>query len=326
MRNVMLTAAVLAAWALPFYGQSSATQPAMPPNYIIRAPGLGEGTYEDFLKATDLTLEQQRKFVKIESQRAQENKDKEKALADAQAAMMKAYGAGDRDAICKAMGPFGTANFAVYETKTKAQDEMFALLTPEQKAKWQEYMVLRDVKYSFYGLNPKFDGKQLDQIIAAYEKLAKDTSAQPMQLRARLIAQAETFLTPEQKTARVKARYAQMDKICHFTDDQWKKLLAIDEGKAKAWSDLQDQVLPKSLQLVKAMTDAQASGDHAAVAALQEQSAELYKPYNTFEKQYQDKVQAILTDKQKTAWGDHLKAAPKPLTISLPAGGSWPGR
>jgi Spy/CpxP family protein refolding chaperone len=300
------------------------TQPTMPANYIIRGAGMGDGTYEEFVKATDLTLEQQRKFVKIEQQRAQQAKDKEKALQTARDAMMKAYGTGDHDTICKAMGEFGTTNFAVYETQTKAQDEMFALLTPQQKAKWQEFMVLRNVKFSFYGT--QFDDKQWDKIIAAYEKLAKDSSAQPMQLRARLVALAATVLTPEQKMARVKARYAGMDKVCHFTDEQLQKLLKIDDGRAKAWSDLQDQVLPKSLQLAKAMTDAQASGDHAAVAALQEQSADLYKPYGEYEKQFQDKVQGVLTDQQKKAWADQLKAAPKPLTISLPAGagGSWP--
>jgi Spy/CpxP family protein refolding chaperone len=323
MRNVLLTAAVLAAWALPSFGQSSTTQPAMPANYIIRGSGLGDGTYDEFVKATDLTLEQQRKFVKIEQQRAQQAKDKEKALQTAKDAMMKAYGTGDHDTICKAMGEFGTTNFAVYETQTKAQDEMFALLTPQQKAKWQEFMVLRNMRFSFYGT--KFDDKQWDKIIAAYEKLAKDSSAQPMQLRARLAAFAETVLTPEQKMARVKTRYAAMDKVCHFTDEQLQKLLKIEDGRAKAWSDLQDQVLTKSLQLDKAAAEAQASGDAASVAAIQEQYKELYKSYGDSEQQFNDKVQAVLTDAQKKAWADQLKAAPKPLTISLPAGGNWTG-
>jgi Spy/CpxP family protein refolding chaperone len=323
MRNFMLTAAVLAAAWSPSFGQSAATQPAMPPYYVIRMPGVGEGMYEEFVKATDLTLEQQRKFVKIETQRAQENKDKDKTLEDTRAAMIKAYGTGDHDTICKAMGEFGKANSAVYESQNKAQAEMLALITPEQKAKWQEFMVLRNVRYSFYGT--KFDDKQWDKIIAAYEKLAKDSTATTMQLQARLIAQMETFLTPEQKMTRVKARYAMMNKIVHFTDEQLQKLLKIDDGRAKAWSDLQDQVLSKSLQLAKSMADAQASGDQATMAALQEQSAEIYKPYSEFEKQFQDKVQAVLTDNQKKAWADQLKAAPKPFTVSLPAGGNWPG-
>ena len=42
--------------------------------------------------------------------------------------------------IAKAMDGFGKANFAVYESKNKAQAEMFDLLTPEQKDKLQEKM------------------------------------------------------------------------------------------------------------------------------------------------------------------------------------------
>ena len=47
----------------------STTQPAMPPYYVIHMQSLGDGMYDELVKAADLTLEQQRKFVKIENQR-----------------------------------------------------------------------------------------------------------------------------------------------------------------------------------------------------------------------------------------------------------------
>ena len=113
---------------------------------------------------------------------------------------MKAYGTGDHETICKAMGPFGQANVDVYQSKAKAQVEMLALLNPEQKAKWQEYLVIRNAKGSFYGT--KFDDKQLDKIIEVYEKIAKDTTLDPQQLRARLVVKVESdILTPEQRLA-----------------------------------------------------------------------------------------------------------------------------
>ena len=113
-----------------------------------------------------------------------------------------------------------------------------------------------------------------------------------------------------------------MDKSCHFTDEQWQKILKIEDGRSKAWSDTQDSVMAKTASLDKAIADANASGDHAAADALQKQFMDAYKPYNDFEKQFQDKVQALLTDKQKSDWAAQQKAwADNAKTGQAPGGG-----
>ena len=54
---------------------------------------------------------------------------------------------------------------------------------------------------------------------------------------------------------------------------------------------------------------------------LQTQWAEVYKPINDAEKQCQDSVQALMNDKQKAAWQEHLKTRQNSLRPGQPAPG-----
>jgi Spy/CpxP family protein refolding chaperone len=138
----------------------------------------------------------------------------------------------------------------------------------------------------------------------AYEKLAKDSSAKPWKILNKLRTRIEEILTPAQKARMLlTTRYGAMNKVCNFTEEQIKMLVQIEEDRNKE----QDNFGTKSAEIQKALQDANQSGDSDAIANLQKQSAELSNTYRELNKNYDDKAQNVLTDKQKAAWQDEMK-------------------
>ena len=297
--------------------QSPATQPAMPSGFVI-APGGGWGTYEEMFKVCELSKDQLEKVAKIEARRAAASKDKEKPFMEAQKDLFAANAGKDANIMAKAQAKYMELNNAVNEQRTKAQDETLAVLTREQKAKWQEYTALKYIK-TWYG-NIKFSEQQWDKIMELYEKLSKDpTVAEQNNLVSALYRKVLGILTPEQKAKRLMAtQYAWMDRACHFTKEQIDKIVKIEDQRGKETVDVAEKVAPSMAQVQKESAAAYASGDPDGIAAAQARWAELNKPYADLNKKYEDKVQSLLTEKQKTAWAEEQKKWP-----GMGQGGVW---
>jgi Spy/CpxP family protein refolding chaperone len=330
MRNVLLTAAVLAAatWALPSYGQSSSTQPvlgqspttkpALPSGYVIVAGWYG--TYEDLFKVCEPTAEQQKRILDIEARKAKVVADNQAAVKTAADAMSKVRLDQGSDAVNKAVAQYQAANKPVNEAQTKAQAELAAVLTKEQKAKWQEYLVLKSVKQWQQGVT--FTDEQWDKIVEIYEKLAKEPALPYWPILQRLNAKINDILTPQQKAKKLlTTKYAVMNQSVHLTDEQVKKLVKIEDERARETSHLQETNAPRLAELNKAWWDTNNSGDQEAIAAMQAEYAANNQLYTDLYKKYDDQVQAILTDQQKTAWQEVQKKNPYWQWNVQPGGG-----
>lgn len=297
------------AWTLPAAdAPSPATKPALAlPTGFFSMPGGGWGTYEDLFKVCELDKSQLSKIVEIEAQRKAAVKDKDKALAAAQQAFISAWGSKDKDAIAKTQTTYTELWKVVNDAAAKTQAQTLAVLTPQQKAKWMEYVALKAVKTMYYA-DVKFTDKQWDTIMELYEKMSKDSSVPPEQLIYKFNMKINDVLTPQQKAKRIMAtRYAMMDKAAHFTPEQIDKLVKIEDERNKATDDVQDKINARLAPSQKAYADAMASGNPDAIAAAQAQWADLYKPLTDLNAQLEEKVQAIMTDKQKTAWKEETK-------------------
>jgi Spy/CpxP family protein refolding chaperone len=277
--------AAMTGWMLPaVMGQSPTSKPAALMG-DVNITGVGSGTYEELIKVCEFTPEQQKKILDIAALRAKVAKDVEEAVKAAK----------DRSSRNKASRP-------LYEVIAKSQGELDKTLTVEQKAKWQQYVILRTVKQTYS--SAKLSDEQWNKIMDAYEKLAKDSSAKPCKIMNKLRAMIDAMLTPAQKAKMLlTTRYGQMSKVCKFTDEQIKRLVQIEDDRNKA----QDNFGAKSAEIQKALQDANQSGDSDAIAKLRKQSAEISNTYRELNKKYDDEAQNVLTDQQKAAWQDEMK-------------------
>jgi Spy/CpxP family protein refolding chaperone len=298
MTKMLTVIAVAAAWIVPqAMGQSPTSKPAAP----VYIPGAGAGTYQDLFKVCELTAEQQKKILDLEAAKAKVIDENKAATKAAQDAMTKAQADKDHAALTKAIAQYQAAYKPAWEAQTKAQAELAAVLTPEQKAKWQEYTILNYVKQWQRGV----------KIIEAYEKLAKDPKIQTWEITMNLNAKIEEILTPEQKAKKLLAtKYALMDKSVHFTDDQVKKMVKIEDEHAKELAELQANNAARQNELQQAAQEAYKSGDKDALAAVQTGYMDLNKTYTDLNNIFNDQVQATLTGTQKAAWQEVQKNNP----------------
>ncbi len=250
----------------------------------------GYGTSEDLIKVCDLTADQKRQLLDIEAAKTKVRNDNDprEATKVYRDDLNKGLASGDNDARAKAIAKYAAARKTITEAyakaqakideaNTKARHQIDILLTPEQKAKWKEYTILKDVKQLQQDYQIAFSDQQWDKIMEAYEKLAKDPEIKFSELVMKLAAKIEGILTPEQKAKRLLAnpRYAMMNKTVHFTDEQVNKLVKIEDERDKEIAE------------VRAKDDG--------------------TTYNGSAKNYDDQVQAILTGQQKTAWQEVVK-------------------
>jgi hypothetical protein len=308
MKTAMLiAAAIVAAAVLPAaYGQSATTKLALPTGVVGMPDGGGWGTYEELFKVCEPDKDQLKKFADIEARRKADTQDKQKALQKAQQAFTKEWWA-PKDAAAAKAATEAQAQYtdlfnALNQINGKALADTLAVLTVEQKAKWQEYVALKAVKARY--ANVTFTDPQWDKIIEACEKLLKDSSLRRGRLIGELYAKVNAILTPEQKAKRLLAtgRYAEMDKVCHFTPEQIDKLVAIEGDRYKAVADLQARLYPQKMLVFQAEREAMAAGGNEALSAVQPMWQEMNKHYSELDTQFEDKVQTVMTDQQKAAW------------------------
>jgi Spy/CpxP family protein refolding chaperone len=305
--TLTVAAIVAMAWTLPAaYGQPAATQPVLPSGFMS-LPGGGWGSYEEFFKVCELDKDQLKKVSDIELKRRADFQNSEKAFQKAQKASTKAQADNDANALAETQANGIKASVAMITNFHTAQGDILAVLTPRQKASWREYVTLKDVKAHYGGI--QFTDPQWDKIMDACEKLAKDSTLKLGEIYAKVNA----ILTPEQKAKWLfaNARYAEMEKVCHFTPEQIDKLVPIEGERCKTEAELRGQ---KEL-IFKAEREAMAAGDRNIVT-VQPMWQDWNKRNSEADEQVEQKIQSLLTDKQKAAWKNASvnKGAGKPTS------------
>lgn len=202
---------------------SPASAPASEPadaNRILRAE------YDLMIQTVGLTKEQQQQIAALETQRDKimadwkaANSDKLKTLQgdanDIQTRHAKAAekalpgAAPDPNEIEQAkkdeaaMEKIQTEYMALYEPLQKQMEEvrtqMLTVLTPEQKAKWQEYLILTNLNEYFSPA--KLTAEQAKQVKSIYADIAKDEKVGPDMIMFAMAKKVMGLLTAEQKQA-----------------------------------------------------------------------------------------------------------------------------
>jgi len=224
------------------------------------------GMHAQMAKVCDLAEEQQKKMAELNADRAKaskawhdENGQKIKAL---QEEMKKARESKDKEAMKKARDAWHALSAKRNELQKKATQDIMAVLTPEQKAKWDEYQAVLAVKRQLRGA--ELTDEQVTGVKAAYVKLAAgaDTSGEKGRraLLSKLYAEVEkNVLTEDQRTTVAVNRVAGRFYRLKLTDDQKAKIKAayvkhmtgVDAGDKKAqsaansklYAEIRDQIL-----------------------------------------------------------------------------------
>jgi len=164
------------------------------------------GAHAQMAKVCQLSEEQQKKIAELGAQRKNalnafetENADKRSAL---QEELKKAKESKDKDATKKASTELAALNAKRGEIVKKSQADIMAVLTPGQKAKWDEYTAMNSLKGRFLGI--EFTEDQLAKIKAEYAKLAAEAETGPEKGRSTLLAKLyekvhKEILTEEQR-------------------------------------------------------------------------------------------------------------------------------
>ena len=304
VRSLAVTLVAMA-WILPAaYGQSAATQPVLPSGFMS-LPGGGWGSYEEFFKVCELDKDQLKKAADIEVKRRADFERSQKAFQTAGQEYSKAQADKDAIATADAQAQILKASAAMNECYYRAQADTLTVLTPEQKARWRQYVAMKEIKARYAAV--KLADEQWDKVMDACEKLSKDSTLRIGELYEKVNA----LLTREQKAKWIlaNARYAEMEKVCHFTPEQIDKLTTIEGERCKTTAELRDQ---KEL-IFKAEREAMAAGDRNLVMV-----QPMWQDWNKRDSEADDKVerktQGLLTDMQKAAWKDASvnKGAGKP--------------
>ena len=130
-----------------------------------------------------------------------ENADKIKAVRKD---MQEAYRSKDKTAIAQAQADSRELYAPLTDLSKKCHEDVMAVLTPAQKAKWQEHQVIRSVKMRFWAA--KLTDEQLGKIKQVYAGLAKDDKAPQADIIRKLCDQTKEMLTDEQKEVLAKQR------------------------------------------------------------------------------------------------------------------------
>jgi len=221
------------------------------------------GAHAQMVKVCDLDEAQQQKIADLMAARNkaltefhQANKDKIKELQDA---AKKARQSKDREAAKKAYADMNALNAQRNEIMKKSQAAVLGVLTPEQRAKWDEYNVLNAVRGRFRGV--KLTDQQMAKIKAEYVKAAAGADMTDDKARYKVIRDLSVkidneILTDDQKATiaagrvlgqfrRVKPKLSD-EQVAKVKDACAKALAGVDKTKRgaaeKALHDVAKQV------------------------------------------------------------------------------------
>ncbi len=219
------------------------------------------GTHAQMAKLCQLSEDQQKKIAELEKQRAadlKELQEKVKAAKDAQAEARKGQ---DKEALKKANDAFREANEEVQKATRKWWMEILGVLTPEQKAKWYEYVVMQQIQARFK--SAKLTQEQLDKIKAAYVEQTTGVDLAEDKARAQAMAKLSAYvmqdvLTGEQRADMYVESARQQYRKVKITDEQLGKIGAlyaeatkgVSPADEKAWAEAMRKVSEQTLSQV----------------------------------------------------------------------------
>ncbi len=192
------------------------------------------GMHAQMAKVCGLSEDQQKQIAELNAQRAkelaafrEENKAKFEALREA---IKKAREAKDKEAAKKARAEYSALRAKEHEIIKKSRAAIMEVLTPEQKAKWDQYQAVLTIKRRISPV--KLTAEQEEQVKAAYVKLAAGAEAATRKgrstLLAKLYAQVEKeILTPQQRTDVAVASLIRRFYRAKLTDEQKAKIKAL---------------------------------------------------------------------------------------------------
>lgn len=316
-RTVAAGAMVICLCAAVLPPQTATSLPAVPDGWINL--DIGRGTYKEFFAACEFTLEQQKQILKLVAGQNEILNKFNQTIGPVAEGINKAAAAKDEKLrnelikedmrICREEWP------KVQKSEANMNDGILAVMSNQQKVRWRTYCILRGIKSEYSPAN--LTDKQWDQVMDACEPLAKDFSTSLVQVEAKLKAKMVDILTVEQKSRfwLAKAPYADMAKVCNLTEEQIQKIVKIEDDHWRQLSAFLEKGEAEITQLKQASERAMNSGDQETALGYTRQWAIkwdiFHNTYRLPSPNYScEEVLAVLTEKQKTAFREHVKTIP----------------
>jgi Spy/CpxP family protein refolding chaperone len=191
-------------WAADNPAGVPATQPTTAPTgkpvipaSIKALDGVCNLTADQATQAIKLTDD----FQKVVAEFKAANSDKAKELRQA---ILDAKKKADAAVEAKAKADLQALYAPMEQTAKDYSSSLMAMLTPDQKAKWDEFRAIQAIK-GIYG-PAKLTDKQIDQVKAARKKIIADGAAGFDQIMIALVGKMSDILTPEQQAIMAKAK------------------------------------------------------------------------------------------------------------------------
>ena len=234
--TMVLAAAAVAAWAAPTGAQTVVIQEnparAGDGNQARAREGResreggewgGFSPYSQMAKVVGFSPEQVKKVADLQEEHNKSVKEWQAANADKikslQAEMRNAYAAKDPNILQAMSRQYQELYAPLWEASKKLHVDVMAVLTPEQKAKWQEHTTLTSI--GFWLMLAKPTDEQMEKVKGFYQELIQDPAIKQEEILKKLYDRAVAeVLTPEQKEAMKKVTYLPTSRSWTATSSQ----------------------------------------------------------------------------------------------------------
>jgi len=220
------------------------------------------GEYAIMTSVCGLSEEQQKKIAEIVKRRSEAMQASAEKRKEVAAARVEARKGNDAEAAKKAEADWKALNDERESMMKKSETELLAVLSDEQRAKWEQFSVLRSVKMKFPGV--KFTDDQDARLRAAYVQHTTGVDLTDAKARnqaiAKIVAVADKdILTAEQRKAmtmslverrfrRAKLTEQQLQQIGQLVDAELKGAAPGDEkASAAAMKKLDEKITAEVL-------------------------------------------------------------------------------
>lgn len=297
-------------------GQTGTSLPAIPDGWV--SLDFGSGSYKEFFAACEFSQEQQKTILTLMTAHNSLVNKYDQVRIPVVEKLNKARAANDKNLESKAqqeLTEIGKKHWPkIHESESKMNAGILAAMTNKQKVRWRTYCILKGIKREYSPAN--LTDKQWDKVMDACEPLAREFSASPFLITAKLKAKMVDILTMQQKIKFwfAKQPYVDMAKVCNLTDEQIQRIVKIEDAHSRQLPDFLEKSETEIAQLKQAVDRATLGGDEDAAIKFQHQWLIQWDVLHTYQlpipNYSQKEVQAILTEQQKTAWLEHVKQMP----------------
>lgn len=216
------------------------------------------GAHAQMAKVCDLSEDQQKKIAELNAKTKQAMKafrtENDEKMREIREQLRKARQSKDKEAARNATTKLRALYAKQNEITKKSRADIMAVLTPEQKATWDEYTAINAVKGWFKAA--KLTDEQLTQIKAEYVKLATGADTGTEKGRRTLLAKLrehvrKEILTEDQQTDVAVDQVTRQFRKVKLSDEQLAKvkaayakhMTAADPGKRGARQQAQKELM-----------------------------------------------------------------------------------